>query len=89
MTMNYHDCNTEFCARAYQLFEEWSMAQYGKMSQPKVSEYADIPQALTSKIKATCDYPWKKPYQPQAETVCKIAKAFGVSTDYLLGLTEY
>ena len=83
---NNYDCNVEFCKRAYNLFNEWSTNLYGKMSQPKVSEFTDVPQAIISKIKSTFLYPDEKPYQPQAETVFKIAKAFNVSTDYLLGI---
>lgn len=80
--------NTTFCERAYKLFEEWSIKTHGKMSQPKVSEFTGIPQPIISKIKTEYYSPKDNPYQPSAETVYKVAKAFNVSTDYLLGLVD-
>lgn len=87
MRKKYHD-DCIFNERAYKLFEEWSIKTYGKMSQPKVVDFTGIKQATISKIKISYENPTEKQFQPPAETLCKIAKAFNVSTDYLLGLTE-
>lgn len=79
---------SKFNERAYKLFEEWSIKTHGKMSQPKVVDFTGIPQATISKIKISYENPSEKQFQPPAETILKIAKAFNISTDYLLGLTD-
>lgn len=88
MNTNYHAHCNKFNERAYTLFDEWSRKNYGKMSQPKVSQFTGIPQPIISKIKASFENPKETQYQPPAETLLKIAEAFNVSTDYLLGLTD-
>ena len=59
---------------------------FNGMTQMEVSALTGIAQSAVSKI---LNYPnGNTKYLPSAETVYKIAKAFNVSTDYLLGLTD-
>lgn len=73
--LNSSEYNTVFCERARDLF--------GLMRQTRVSDATGVPQSTISKIKSG-----KTGYQPTADTICRIAKAFNVSTDYLLGFTD-
>lgn len=79
MSKNYHDCYTALFERAYMLF--------GNEKQQAIAKKTGLPQGIISKIRSCYEYP-NETYQPQAETVYKIAKAYNVSTDYLLGLTD-
>lgn len=82
MTTNYLDCNTVFYERACDLF--------GDMRQQQVADITGLAQGKISDILTYRVFPER--YQnkkPSAEMVCKIARAFNVSTDYLLGLTDY
>lgn len=82
MTTNYHDCNTIFYERACKLF--------GDMRQQQIADLTGLTQSKISGILTyRLDPQSCQRKQPSAETVYKIAKAFNVSTDYLLGLTDY
>lgn len=73
--LNRSEHNTVFCERARELF--------GLMRQQRLSEITGVTQSTISKIKSD-----KTDYKPTADTICRIAKAFNVSTDYLLGFTD-
>ncbi|MBP3396065.1 MAG: helix-turn-helix transcriptional regulator [Clostridia bacterium] len=70
--MENFDCDI-FCERVSSLF--------GNMGQMELAQKIGIAQGVISSIKN------KKVKAPGADTVLKIASAFGVSTDYLLGLS--
>ena len=71
--MGNFDCNA-FCERANSLF--------GNTGQVELAEKLDLSQGVISSIKN------KKVKAPGADTVCKIARYFNVSTDWLLGLSD-
>lgn len=81
MDTKYYKCNMAFYQRACELFGDKCQKQLvdmTKLSQGKISDilsFRDFPDRCQSK-------------RPSAETVYKIATAFNVTTDYLLGLTD-
>ncbi len=72
--MSIFNSNEIFCKRANKLF--------GETGQVELSEAIGVTQGTISKIKRH-DYK-----SPSADTVAKIAKYYGVTTDYLLGLSD-
>ena len=71
--MSKFDCDI-FCGRANELF--------GEAGQIELAQKIGISQGVISAIKN------KKAKAPSADTVCRIAEAFEVSTDWLLGLSD-
>lgn len=64
----------------YDRYEELCQEHGMKPQTPKMLE---ITEASSGTISG-----WKKGVMPKAETIVRIAKYFGVTTDYLLGLSD-
>jgi transcriptional regulator with XRE-family HTH domain len=62
----------------------------GDVTQKTIAEYVGVGQSKINDIlQFECNPQGYANKEPKAETVVKIAKAFNVSTDYLLGFTDY
>lgn len=81
MSKNYSSNNIKFYERACELF--------GEEDQTIIAELVGVSQSKISNILKFRYKPQEYIHkEPKAETVVKVAKAYNVSTDYLLGLTD-
>lgn len=64
----------------YERYEELCQEHGMKPQNPKMQEVVEASSGTISG--------WKKGVIPKAETIIRIAKYFGVTTDYLLGLSD-
>jgi len=85
MSQNYSSYNIKFYKRSYDLIKT-----LGDVTQKTIAEYVGVGQSKINDIlQFECNPQKYANKEPKAETVVKIAKAFNVSTDYLLGVTDY